>query len=44
VLLGQPVSKAKEIMESVREEFFSVQFYECCQQALQALVDRSQNE
>ena len=41
VLLGQPVSKAKEIMESVRNDFYSVQFYECCQQALQALVERS---
>lgn len=43
-LFGQPVCKAKEIMESVREDFYSVQFYECCQQALRALVARSKVE
>jgi len=40
VLYGQPISKAKEILESVREDFFSVQFYECCLYPFQALVDR----
>ena len=41
LLLGKPVSQARELLESVREDFYSVQFYECCQQAFQALVARS---
>lgn len=44
LLLGKPVSQARAIMESMRAEFYSVQFYECCLQALQAFDDLSKVE